>query len=103
MYKTRCNSLDKERQEVEANLLDALVECKVAKEQAMGVEKLKLQLNRVNTELLLLGELHVKCRDKLDDFASVKQSEDELRQIREAYSDELKSKFFFYTGVRSKL
>uniref|UniRef100_A0AAR5PLV8 Hamartin n=1 Tax=Dendroctonus ponderosae TaxID=77166 RepID=A0AAR5PLV8_DENPD len=89
-YKTKCNHVDKERQQAEAVLLDALAEGKVAREQALAGEKLKQELQRVNGELLLMGELHIKYREKLDQLSSKRQTEEELRQLSETYREEVK-------------
>lgn len=96
-YKIRYNSMDKERQEAEAVLMDALAEGKIAKDQALAGEKYKESLEQANRELLLAGELHSKLRERLDRLTARGQSDEELRQISEAYREELKSDQPFLT------
>lgn len=96
-YKIRYNSMDKERQEAEAVLMDALAEGKIAKDQALAGEKYKESLEQANRELLLAGELHSKLRERLDRLTARGQSDEELRQISEAYREELKSDKPFLT------
>ncbi|CAG9771041.1 unnamed protein product [Ceutorhynchus assimilis] len=88
-YKHKCNSIDKDRQQAEAALLDALAEGKVAKEQALVGEKVKLELQRVNRQILLMGEMHVQYRERLEKLPSTRQCDEEMRQISEAYREEL--------------
>lgn len=90
-YKIKYNSIDKERQEAEAVLMDALAEGKIAKDQAMAGEKYKENLQQANRELLLAGELNTKLRDRLEQLTSRGQTDEEMRQISEAYREELKS------------
>lgn len=95
-YKIKYNSIDKERQEAEAVLKDALAEGKIAKEQAMAGEKYKEDLEQANRELLLAGEIHTKYRELLDHLTARGQTDEEMRQISEAYREELKSNNPFY-------
>ncbi|KAL1517767.1 hypothetical protein ABEB36_001491 [Hypothenemus hampei] len=88
--KTKCNNVDKDRLQAEAALLDALAECKIAREQILAGEKVRQQLQRVNGELLLMGELHEKYKEKLDKLSSFRQYDEEMNQISEAYKEELK-------------
>ncbi|XP_030766051.1 hamartin isoform X4 [Sitophilus oryzae] len=89
--KINCSTLDKRRQQAEAALLDALAEVKFAKEQAMAGEQVKQELQRVNRELLLIGELHVKYKERLDRLSTLRQCEEEVRQIKDSYKEELKA------------
>lgn len=62
----------------------------MAREQALAGEKLKQELQRVNGELLLMGELHIKYREKLDQLSSRRQSAEELRQLSETYREDVR-------------
>ncbi|XP_050300814.1 hamartin isoform X1 [Anthonomus grandis grandis] len=90
-YQSKCCSIDKERQEAQATLLDALAEGKIAKEQALAGEKVKQELQRVNRELLLMGELHIKYLEQLDQLPSIGQYEESCKRIADAYKEEVKT------------
>ncbi|XP_076272386.1 hamartin-like isoform X3 [Rhynchophorus ferrugineus] len=89
--KKEYSELDKKRQISEAALFDAYAEVKVAKEQALVGEQVKQELQRVNTELLLKGELHVKYREKLSKLEGLKQYDEITNQHKRAFEEEVKS------------
>ncbi|CAH0547663.1 unnamed protein product [Brassicogethes aeneus] len=88
--KTRCNELDVQRQQAEASYFDALADRNVAREQAKAGERGRTELEQVNKELLLMGELHLKFQEKLNKLSSMQDYEQRSRQMNEAYSQEIK-------------
>ncbi|KAJ8924578.1 hypothetical protein NQ315_000727, partial [Exocentrus adspersus] len=90
--KTKCGVLDEERQKSEFVLLDTIAEVKVAREQAWIGEKGRHELEQVNKELLLIGELQLKYQEKLDRLSAMKRCDQELEQVKESYKEEVKGK-----------
>lgn len=89
--KLKCQTLETEKQQVESNLLDAITEVNIAREQAWAGERGRAELECVNKELLLIGELQLKYQEKLNQLSSIRNADEELRQLKEAYNAELKT------------
>ncbi|XP_019873494.1 hamartin isoform X2 [Aethina tumida] len=89
-FRNKYGALDTDKQQVEAQLLDAVAEANVAKELARAGERGRSELENVNRELLLMGELHVKFRERLERVAAMSETEEELRMTRESYMHEIK-------------
>ncbi|GJQ87097.1 putative hamartin protein [Trypoxylus dichotomus] len=68
-------------QNSESNLLNAIAEVKIAKEQADAGERGRMELEHVNKELLLLGELQLKYQERLNDLASAKRGDIEQKKL----------------------
>lgn len=91
-FRNKYGALDADKQQVEAQLLDAVAEANVAKELARAGERGRSELENVNRELLLMGELHVKFRERLERVAAMSETEEELRMTRESYMHEIKGR-----------
>ncbi|XP_066138262.1 hamartin-like isoform X1 [Euwallacea fornicatus] len=89
-FRSQCGLIDKQRQHAEAAVLDALADGKIAREQALAGDKFRQQLQRVNGDLLVMGELQVKYQEKLDKLLNKSQSDEGMRQLSETYREELK-------------
>lgn len=63
----------------------------VAQEEAWAGEKGKVELEQVNKELLISGEIQLRYKEKLLEIPYLKKSEQELALIKESYSNEIKS------------
>lgn len=66
---------------------------KIAKEQAWAGERGREELETVNKELLLCGEIQLKQRERLADLATLRQSDQEFAKLTEVYKHELMGKF----------
>ncbi|XP_060535653.1 hamartin isoform X1 [Cylas formicarius] len=89
--KEQCTALDKEKQDALASLMDAIAEVNVAREQALTGDKVRGELQEANRELLLMGELLIKYKEKLDKLSSKREVEEEMCYVKEAYREEIKA------------
>ncbi|XP_066249925.1 hamartin isoform X2 [Euwallacea similis] len=89
-FRNKCGLIDEQRQHAEAAVLDALADGRIAREQALAGDKFRQQLQRVNGDLLVMGELQVKYQEKLDKLLNKGQSDEGIRQLSETYREELK-------------
>ena len=87
-----CGFMDQKWQQSEAALFDANAEVKIAKAQAFAGEKGRIELEHVNKELLLAGELQLRYQEKLGLLSSMRRSDEELLLAMETYHNEIKSK-----------
>ncbi|KAI4469373.1 hamartin [Holotrichia oblita] len=81
--------LDSKWQDSESNLLNAITEVKIAKEQADAGEKGRIELEHVNKELLLLGELQLKYQERLQDLALSKRSDIEQKRLFDIHKHDM--------------
>ncbi|CAH1170194.1 unnamed protein product [Phaedon cochleariae] len=88
--KSRCAMSDSKLLEAQAELLNAIAEVNIARQQASAGEKGRKELEQVNKELLLIGELHLKYQEKLDSVYANKRSDKELEELKSTYEEELK-------------
>jgi hypothetical protein len=111
-----------DKQRAEAMLIDALAEVKVsyvvlfvvffkynffdrqfAKEQAAAGEKGRAELENVNKQLVLIGELQLKYKERLDELSSLRRCDHELELLKESCNNEIKGKFqWMLAQVRDK-
>ncbi|XP_022905445.1 hamartin [Onthophagus taurus] len=82
-------AIDLKWQSAESDLISTMTEVKIAKEQAEAGERGRLELDRLNRELLLLGELQLKYQERMNDAALLKRSDVELIKLTEAYKYEI--------------
>lgn len=66
----------------------------MAREQAWVGEKGRHELEQVNKELLLIGELQLKYQEKLDKLSAMKRSEEELETVKESYKEGIKGRLY---------
>lgn len=64
----------------------------MAKEQAWAGERGRAELERLNKELLLAGELQLKYQERLSELSLLRRSDQELVYLTETYNHELKCK-----------
>ncbi|RZC40323.1 hamartin, partial [Asbolus verrucosus] len=102
-YKNKCLSMTTEKQKVETMLVDALAEVKFAKEQALEGDKGRAELENVNKQLLLIGELQLKYKERLDQLASLRRSDQEIELLKESYNNEIKALHQRYREKTTKL
>lgn len=62
----------------------------IAKEQAWAGERGREELEIVNRELLLCGEIQLKYQERLADVSNMKQTDQELIQLTDTYKNEIK-------------
>lgn len=120
-YKTKYLLLAADKQKAEAKLMDAIAEVKVslfflyiqilyylsfhsmffqfAKEQAIAGEKGRAELENVNKQLVLIGELQLKYRERLEELSSLRRSDQELVLLTESYNADVKSNYYFFYNV----
>ncbi|XP_063919767.1 hamartin isoform X2 [Zophobas morio] len=101
--KSKCLSLSLEKQKVEGMLVDALAEVKFAKEQAAAGDKGRAELENVTKQLVLIGELQLKYKERLDELTSLRRSDQELELLKESYNNEIKTLHQRYREKVSKL
>lgn len=70
---------------------------------ALAAERGKVELEVVNRQLLLAGELNIKYQERLADLQLYKRSDVEMEMMKEAYQHELKSICFFFTKSYSNV
>lgn len=58
---------------------------------SLAAEKGKIELEIVNKQLLLAGELNLKYQERLSDLQLHKRSDEEQNMMKEAFQHELKS------------
>jgi tuberous sclerosis protein 1 len=111
-----------DKQRAEAMLIDALAEVKVsyvvlfvvffkynffdrqfAKEQAAAGEKGRAELENVNKQLVLIGELQLKYKERLDELSSLRRSDHELELLKESCNNEIKALHQRYREKVTKL
>lgn len=67
----------------------------MAKELTLAAEKIKVELEIVNRQLLLAGELNLKYQERLGDLQLHKQSDAAMEMMDQAFQHELKGFFLF--------
>lgn len=90
-WRTRCGDLEKKWQIAESALLYASTEVKLARELALAAERGKGELEIVNRQLLLVGELNLKYKERLADLQLYRRSDFELGMMRDAHQNDIKS------------
>lgn len=62
----------------------------IAKEQAWAGERGRAELEQVNRQLLLAGELNLKYEERLAELSLIKRCDQEIVNFKESYNHELK-------------
>ncbi|KAL3284795.1 hypothetical protein HHI36_018936 [Cryptolaemus montrouzieri] len=83
-------SIDSERQKACGAVFEAYAEMSIAKEQAAMGEKARAEVERLNREILLLGELQVKYQERLAEAEKNKLLNVELDMLEMTYKEELR-------------
>ncbi|CAH1109846.1 unnamed protein product [Psylliodes chrysocephalus] len=76
--------------ETQAELMDAIAEANIAKQQALIGEKGKKELEQVNKELLMIGELQLKFKERLEALDTDKVYQVELDELRKSCYEEVR-------------
>ncbi|XP_044767181.1 hamartin isoform X2 [Coccinella septempunctata] len=93
--KDKCSSVDTERQQACSALFEAYAELNLAKEQVAMGEKARIEVERLNKEILLLGEANMKFQEKLEDREKTGLFDAHIEMLETSYKEEvnfLKSK-----------
>ncbi|XP_057651489.1 hamartin isoform X3 [Diorhabda carinulata] len=90
-YKTRNASLETQLLDVQADLFEAFAELNVAKQKLQQGEKGKKELEELNQELLLIGELHLKYQERLKIVDCGKVDQSLLEDVRKACNEEVRN------------
>lgn len=75
---------------LQGELFDMRNEMQQVQYQAELGLQYKKELVKLQTELMVVGEIQVKCRDKLNDLESLKARDEEASQLQESYSKEIR-------------
>nr|CAI5859943.1 unnamed protein product [Callosobruchus analis] len=89
--KKQCATSDSKLTQLQADLMDAIGEVNMARQQAKAGEKGRKELEQLSKELLMLGELQLKYQEKLEHLESKRMVEEELRLTKEAYKEEIRA------------
>ncbi|XP_065161962.1 hamartin isoform X3 [Atheta coriaria] len=89
--RSKLHDINTKWQKSESTLLNAEAEAKVYREQVLAGERGRVELERVNRELLLAGETIIKYRERFAELSARNVSDFERTQYTEIYQHELKS------------
>lgn len=88
-------NIDKEL--VRGELFDLKNDLRQANYQAELGLQYRQELTRLQSEMILMGEIQLKCKEKLNEMDTLKARDVELDQLQYGYSEEIKgSEFCFY-------
>ena len=85
----------RELQELQGNLFDKDAEIKTAMEQLVVMDQLKTELQRLQKEVVLMGEVQLKYEHQLSQYEQLEDRNHEISLMDEAYQEQIKSSFFF--------
>ncbi|CAH1968886.1 unnamed protein product [Acanthoscelides obtectus] len=88
--KNQCAIQDVKITQLSSDVLDAIAEMNVAKQQAKCGEIGRKQLEQVNKELLMLGELQLKYQERLDQVEAKREVQEELNVTKETYREDIR-------------
>ncbi|XP_074042761.1 tuberous sclerosis 1 protein hamartin isoform X2 [Leptinotarsa decemlineata] len=86
-----CAVANNKLHETQASLLDAVAEVTIAKQQVLAGEKVKKELDQVNKELLLIGELQLENMRRIETFSASRNNEYEVEELKKACEEEIKA------------
>lgn len=87
--KDKCSSLDTERQQACSVLFETYAELNLAKEQVAMGEKARIEVERLNKEILLLGEANMKCQEKLMESEKTGLIDAHFEMLETSYKEEI--------------
>ncbi|XP_017775140.1 PREDICTED: hamartin isoform X2 [Nicrophorus vespilloides] len=87
--KNKLSDKDKKWQIAMSEIFDAHAEVAVAKEQVIKLDKCRFELEKVNKELLLAGELILKYEERLGELDVLRRCEEEQIHLTETYNHEI--------------
>ncbi|XP_045464326.1 hamartin isoform X4 [Harmonia axyridis] len=87
--KEKCSSLDTERQQACSVLFETYAELNLAKEQVAMGEKARIEVERLNKEILLLGEANMKCQEKLMESEKTGLIDAHFEMLETSYKEEI--------------
>lgn len=76
-----------------AEIFDLRNELKQTQYQADLGLHYKDELNRLQSEVLLMGEIQIKCKEKLSELNNLKARDAEIEHVQFAYNEEVRGKF----------
>lgn len=88
--KERTATVTKEFQQMESMLFEVGNEMQQAVAQASAGHQLRGHMEHLQKELILMGELQQKYRDRFSQLPLLRQSEDELAHLQDSYHEEIK-------------
>ncbi|KAK9882395.1 hypothetical protein WA026_020917 [Henosepilachna vigintioctopunctata] len=91
VLKENFDIVDNERQQACAALSGAYAEMNIAKEQAAMGERARAEVERLNKEILLLGELQLKYQEKLALAEKTKEADAQLQMLEISFKEEIRS------------
>lgn len=88
--KSNSSDLEKSWKVAEDKLFHAQTEVKISQEQIWAGQKCREELERVNTELLLCGELIERYKEYVAEIPLLKQSKSEIGRVSKVYLNEVR-------------
>lgn len=79
-----------EFQQMESMLFDVGNEMRQAVAQASAGQQLRSHVEQLQKELVLMGELQQKFRDRFSQLPLLRHSEDEVAHLQDSYHEEIK-------------
>lgn len=76
-------------------LYDLRNEMRQALHQADLGQQYRQELTRLQSEMILMGELQLKCKDRLSDMNKLKARDEEMELLHTSYVNEIKGNIFF--------
>lgn len=84
------HELNYEIEQLQGEIFDLRNDMQQAQHHAELGTQYRLELQKLESEFLMMGENQIKCRDKLNELDNYKAKEDELSHAHEVCKDELK-------------
>lgn len=88
--KEKTATVTKECQKMESVLFEVGNEMQQAVAQASAGQQLRSHMEQLQKELILMGELQQKYRDRFSQLPLLRHSEDELAHLQDSYHEEIK-------------
>ncbi|CAG9857248.1 unnamed protein product [Phyllotreta striolata] len=90
-YKERYAQMEAKLAEAQSELFEALADVNITKQKVLKGEKGKRELEEVNKDLLLIGELQLKYKERLDMLDSDRVPKEQLEELRRTCWEEVKA------------
>uniref|UniRef100_A0A6P7F9D8 Hamartin n=1 Tax=Diabrotica virgifera virgifera TaxID=50390 RepID=A0A6P7F9D8_DIAVI len=89
-FKSKCSISDTKLLELQEQLQETLADANTAKQEALQGVKVTKELQQVNKDMVMIGELHAKYQERLDSLDAGKVYQCELDEVRKACHDDVK-------------
>ncbi|XP_050499567.1 hamartin isoform X4 [Diabrotica virgifera virgifera] len=89
-FKSKCSISDTKLLELQEQLQETLADANTAKQEALQGVKVTKELQQVNKDMVMIGELHAKYQERLDSLDVGKVYQCELDEVRKACHDDVK-------------